>query len=240
MVTSMRKVFIYGGCASRDAVESYAEHGLELQGYVARQSLPSAFAPALPSRFAIPEATRPFQRRMFKGDIVGNLGEVIEASRESIDLIVWDLNVERNGYSPAPTGGLVSRNGVPLRKGVASEGPPVFFGTEEHYSRWEESLTKFLDLLETLQLRDKLIVNAMPWALVDNTGASPSVQSSLRPEWFNKNVERYWAAAEKRGVRLARMPQEEAIADPDHKWGPAFFHYVGASYQNQTARIAAL
>lgn len=46
-------MFIYGGCTSRDAVDFYPEYGLELLGYVARQSLVSAFRPADHSEFAI-------------------------------------------------------------------------------------------------------------------------------------------------------------------------------------------
>lgn len=39
----MRRVFIYGGCTSRDAVDHYEDFGLELQSYIARQSLISAY-----------------------------------------------------------------------------------------------------------------------------------------------------------------------------------------------------
>src|SRR5690625_1135237 len=74
---TMTRVFIYGGCASRDAVRYYSPYGMHLVGYIARQSLPSALAPAKLKDFAIPTHLPKFQQRMIKGDIESHLPQTL-------------------------------------------------------------------------------------------------------------------------------------------------------------------
>ena len=93
----MRKVFIYGGCTSRDAVDHYSGHGLELHSYIARQSLISAFKPAAPSVIDTSGVSGNFQQRMLSGDVTGTLPKHLARHADEIDLIVWDLMI---GSSP--------------------------------------------------------------------------------------------------------------------------------------------
>lgn len=61
----------------------------------------------------------------------------------------------------------------------------------------------------------------------------------MTPEWFNEKIELYWREAENAGVKLARVPQELALADPNHRWGPAYFHYEPVTYKAQLEAIGA-
>ena len=236
----MKRVFIYGGCTSRDAVEHYPEHGLEMLHYAARQSLISAFRPADPKEFFIPAEVRPFQRRMLEGDIQGNLPRAIQEHAQSIDLLVWDLMIERVGVAKVRSGGMVTRNTVEKAPGTAPIGGAYIFGEPGHMKHWSWALDKFIALLERLNLKEKVVINATPWAILDTDGNPAKSESTSTPEWFNEQVESYWALAESRGIRVARVPQEKAIADPNHKWGPAYFHYAPETYRAQLDAITAV
>lgn len=61
--------------------------------------------------------------------------------------------------------------------------------------------------------------------------------AGLEPEYFNTTAEAYWELIEARGIPIARVDQEHAIADPYHQWGPAYFHYVPSTYQAQLEAI---
>lgn len=234
----MKKVFIFGGCTSRDAVDFYPEFDLDLGFYVARQSIISAFRPADPKDFTIPTDLPPFQRRMFEWDIKGLLPRKLHQHRHETDLLIWDLMIERVGVAKVKSGGMVTRNGVPRSHSGQLTGS-FEFGTDAHMRQWIWALEKFVSLLDATGLKEKTVINATPWATVDAQGNPAKSASSLTPEWFNENVQNYWDAAEHRGLKVARVRPEDAVADPHHKWGPAYFHYVPETYRAQLKAIQA-
>lgn len=238
----MRKVFIYGGCTSRDAVDHYEGFGLELQSYIARQSLISAYRPADAALFDTAGIQGTFQRRMVRGDLSGTLPEHLAANASEIDVMVWDLMIERVGVQKIRSGGMITRNGVPRRAGVqpSALGGSYTFGTDEHLRQWTWALYKLVDTLRATGLRGKVVINATPWATVNQRGERMESDSTMTPEWFNENVRRYWDAAETEGIKVARVRQEDAIADTEHKWGPAYFHYVPETYRAQLRAITEL
>lgn len=238
----MRRVFIYGGCTSRDAVEYYPEYNMHLQGYIARQSLISAYRPANPSLFDTSSIEGSFQRRMLQGDIISSMPKHLTQNHADIDTIIWDLMIERVGVQKVTSGGMVTRNGTPLAKGVGSRelSGSYLFGTDHHFKQWCWALGRFLATLESLNLKEKVIVNATPWAIADKHGQPPKSSSAMRPKWFNREIQRYWQAIERAGIKVAQVSQDDAIADPDHKWGPAYFHYVSETYRAQLNAITQL
>lgn len=235
----MTRVFIYGGCTSRDTADfCYDDYGMELHSYIARQSLISAFSPAAPDGFDLSKVKGKFQSRMLAGDIAGSLPGHLETSADSIDLIVWDFMIERTGVHEVKGGGMITRNSVHRRN--KRLGQLHRFGTEEHFTLWCGALEKFETETKRLGLFEKTVVNATPWALVDTSGTRPDYNAGMSPELFNEVVEAYWSAAEEAGLKVARIAQEDAVADPEHKWGPAYFHYVPETYKAQMEAITAL
>lgn len=59
-IDGMKKVFIYDSCVTRDAVPQFQNFGLEMVGYVARQSLISAFSKADISKFDLRKISSSF------------------------------------------------------------------------------------------------------------------------------------------------------------------------------------
>lgn len=241
-IEDVSRVFIYGGCTSRDAVDHYPDYGLEMHSYIARQSLISAFSPISSKLFDYNQIQSTFQKRMIRWDVAGHLPAHLRASAQDIDLIIWDLMIERVGVRPVVTGGYVTNN-PQTRKYTSSKrlGESIRFGTEEHIGLWQQALEKFTLLLKETELYDKTIVNATPWALSDRDGARADYpDAGMSAEWFNETIQPYWELIEAAGMTVARVDPKYAVSDPDHKWGPANFHYVPSTYTAQLDLITAL
>lgn len=232
------RVFIFGGCASRDAVEFYPPH-MELAGYVARQSVISAYSHATEDGFELSGVKSSFQRRMFAGDIAGNAFERIREA--SPDLIVWDLNIERVGVARLPAGGLVTASTA--QRGWVGPGrlrAPIRFGTDAHFSLFSRMAARFLADLESVGLADRVVVNATPWAPLpaEEAQIAAGVEAErFSARWFNQTISRYHQFLETRGVPLVCPPHEVVRARLDHKWGPGPFHYIEDTYRAMVAAI---
>ncbi|MGP5362230.1 DUF6270 domain-containing protein [Brachybacterium tyrofermentans] len=232
----MQRVFIYGSCVTRDAEPWFGEYGFEMARYVARQSLISAFHKAKIAEYDLSPVESAFQRRMIKGDVASNLRSEIQGSEP--DLVVWDICDERAGVKKAKSGGLVTSitNHVRRRIHPGPFGKIIPFGADAHFAMWQMALGKFLVSLDQCGLADKLVLNATPWALQDESG----LDLGEVPRLFNANSERYISEAETAGVHVARIAPEAAVARSDHKWGPAPFHFVDETYRAQLDAISAL
>lgn len=237
----MRSVFIYGGCTSRDAVDFYPEYGLELHSYIARQSLISGYHAADPALFNTKVVTGNFQRRMLRGDAAGSLPEHLVENASEIDLVIWDLMVERLGVRAVRGGGMATRN-ASLKRIIDPSllAETYAFGTDQHFNLWRAALDQFVDTLERVDLREKIVVNATPWAVQTISGEPMQSSSGMTPTWFNENIERYWKEVGVTGIKIARVSPGDAIADPDHKWGPAYFHYAASTYRAELEAITSL
>lgn len=238
----MINVFIYGGCTSRDAVDHYPAYGLKLHSYIARQSLISAHHPTSTALWDFDQIKSTFQKRMLRWDIAGWLPRHIQDNAAEIDLIVWDLMIERVGVRPVRGNGYVTNNPQTRKQTTRGHlGDVIKFGTDEHLELWSDALRQFVAALKDTGLYDKVIVNGTPWALLDKHGNKANYpDAGFSPEWFNATVQPYWARIEHHGIPVARVDQTKAIADPDHKWGPAYFHYIYATYVAQLEAITAL
>lgn len=233
-----KRAFIYGSCVTRDGVDLWPEYGLELAGYIARQSLISAYAPADPHHFKTGSIPSSFQRRMAEGDIRGNLRTALADQADRLDALIWDLTDERLGVILVPSGGVVTRvvrydRGIYVGPGRLDK--RMALGESQHLEMWGRALDHFLCDLEALGLRSRTIVNATPWSesFADGapTGGDPSAAE------FNTALAPYLELVRARGLRVATPEPASVRAEPDHKWGPAPFHYTTTSYRAALEQI---
>lgn len=235
----MERIFIYGRCVTRDAEPFFEEFGFELAGYVARQSLISAFRKADVSEFNFNGISSKFQRTMAKGDVQGNLR--FEVAKTDPDVILWDLCDERLGVKITKSGGMVTRSRDHVAEGIhpGPFGRTFTFGNDDHFDLWSKALPQFLQSLERNGLKDKLYINATPWATQDEFGQNHKRQAETA-EKFNASAERYLTLAQEAGVNVIRMDPADAISRTDgHRWGPAPFHYVEGTYRKMLSNISS-
>ncbi|MGV2853781.1 DUF6270 domain-containing protein [Glutamicibacter sp. AGC13] len=234
----MKRIFIYGSCVTRDAETFFNDFGFELSGYVARQSLISAFRKAEVSEYDFTKVSSNFQRNMTKGDVEGNLR--FEIAKVAPDAIFWDLCDERLGVKIARSGGMVTKSRDHVVEGIhpGPFGRTISFGTDEHFDLWGRALSEFLKSLDRINLRNKLYLNATPWAVEDEYGQNHNGQAETAAK-FNRDAERYLDYAWQSGVNVVPTAQNDAISRTDgHKWGPAPFHYVEGTYLSMLTNLS--
>ena len=231
-MTTITRVFIYGSCVTRDAVSWFSDYGFEMVGYIARQSLISAFRKANTSEYEFSKINSTFQRRMAIGDVGGNLRFAVQQSKP--DVVVWDICDERLGVRKARNGGMITHTRDYVAEGIhpGPFGPVMQFGTDEHYALWERALSELLTAVDRYGLAGKLYLNATPWAVEDEYGRAHKGQAQAAAN-FNQAAVRYLDLARREGVNVVVVPQGAAISRSDgHQWGPAPFHYVDGTYQS--------
>jgi Family of unknown function (DUF6270) len=229
----VQKIFIYGSCVTRDGVEWWPDYGFELDGYVARQSLISSqsVATEADANFTFKNIESSFQRRMGLGDLGGDL--VTQIENHKAEVIVWDLCDERNGVRRLPSGNILTHNVI--YKGAKMGGEIIRFGEDEHFELWTNALDVFLERTRGR----RIIVNATPWATVNDAGR-PINGNASDAIAFNTSAERYFAELAARGLEIIRVDQNEALALSTHKWGEAPFHYVEGTYHAFLKQLKAL
>lgn len=233
------RVFIYGSCVTRDAEPWFKDFGLEMVGYVARQSLVSAFRKAEVSEYRLSNIPSSFQRRMAKGDIEGNLR--FEVHHSMPDVIFWDICDERLGVRKPRTGGMVTHARDYVAEGIHAGpfGPVIRFGDDEHYALWERGLGELLAALDRYGLAGKLYLNATPWAVADEDGCDYKGQGIIA-ERFNRAADRYLDLASLYGVHVVPVPQDAVISRTNgHQWGPAPFHFVDSTYRSMLEALTS-
>lgn len=231
------KLVIYGSCVARDSVEYLSAGRATVVEYVARQSLVSAFSPAGEPSFDLKGLDSPFQRRVLKHDARSKLLPLLRKHATSTDLLLWDLFDERLGYY-VHDDGHVTTNSVELiraeREGQAEpKGRLIEFGTAEHLERFRGHLLEFRRALAERDLLGRLVLIAPDWAWRATTGRHTPSSFGLSARRANLLVAPYLSAVEhvvRPGV-IIRPPANLTLADPDHRWGLAPFHYQPAVYE---------
>lgn len=236
------RTFIYGSCVSRDTFEFLRPLGYELVGYVARQSLISAYSRV---DAPLPKLTldSAFQRRMVDLDWSSSLVPQLRRSARHIDLLVWDLFDERLGVRKLDTG-VITRSVEGISSGLDEILAPTTrwldLGSHEHWRLWRRRLDNFADALESLGLLERLVLLAPPWAEYSSSGSSAPSSFGRAPHDANALFAPYYAAAASIAPSVVSMPLHEVRSDASHRWGEAPFHYIPANYQEMAGQIDAI
>lgn len=236
-------VFIYGGCVSRDAFTELGS-AVHLSGYVARQSLISAFNP--PARMLkAGKLTSTFQNRMLQGDINSNLIEKLEECLTGTDAIVIDLLVERLGVTRIRGGSFVTMSNELKQsralESVRGQTRSVKFGTDEHFSLWFDAAVRLVDFLELNGMKSKTLILNTPWALRTDDGKNLAGNASMTSEEANEKYRRYYDALSLTlGLNLYKIPDQHVLSSETHRWGAAPYHYVQPAYAGIVSRISEI
>lgn len=236
MTASPVRVFIYGSCVSRDTFEYLPQDRFTLLKYIARQSLISAFSPPVEDvPAAVEELPSAFQRRMQRGDFASDVLRQIHRSKEEIDLLLWDLVDERLGVYVYGDGTVVTRTVELIRSGldeeIAAEAEHLPFGSDEHFARWAGAAERYLAFLDAQGLRNRTVLLAVPWAERAVSGEPTPSSFGTSAAEANQTFTRYYEALESRGVSVTQ-PTRTPVADVEHRWGLAPFHYAETHYRD--------
>lgn len=233
------RTLVIGSCVSRDLFGALPEGEYSLSWYVARQSLISSFsdpvtavrAPRLPSRF---------QQRMLNGDVTSNLPRVLRKTAGKVDLILWDLTDERLGVYLFPDDTVVTRTvdliAAQAEQPIADEALHVEFGTDTHFEMWRSMLPAFQAALARHHPNARLVLVALPWAELTESGEPTPSSFGLEAREANELYQRYYdAAASLDGCTVVGRDADVRSSD-GHHWGEAPFHYAAVTNDSLVAQ----
>lgn len=229
------RVTIYGSCVARDSVDLAGAGRLTVTDYIARQSLISAGHDASARFPEEAQVSSAFQRRMMLADFAGDLDRRIAAAASRIDVLLWDLTDERHGVHLHDDGTVVTRSvdvvAAPEVLAVVDKGRHIPFGTEEHFELWAPRATDFSERLDELGLKEHTVVLQVPWALVTSDGRETPLSMGVSAVDANEAYRRYYAHLRELGFDIFEMQPLGVLADPEHRWGLAPFHYTQDAYE---------
>jgi hypothetical protein len=235
------RVFIAGSCVSRDTFALLDPERYALEGYVARQSLISAFTGPAADVPALPEHLSPFQRRMLAGDVAGDLPRRLRRAAGTVDLLLWDVVDERLGVYRLPDGSFVTRTpeliGTALHDHLERTARLVAFGSDEHLGLWRAAAGAWVEVLRRHDLLARTLVVAPPWATRSDDGSPVPTSFGLGAEQANRLSAPYLACAAALGAPVLTVPPDTAVAAAGHRWGLAPFHYADATYARLVAGV---
>ncbi|GAA3596471.1 DUF6270 domain-containing protein [Agrococcus terreus] len=229
------RILVYGSCVARDTVEFAESAGVDLVGYIARQSLLSAGSDAsehLPRELGVPSK---FQARMIRADFAGTLLERLATDGTETDAIIWDLADERHGVHRFADSSFVTRSIDTIKADAVVEAVDaaehLAFGTDEHFALWSQRVEAFEQFLREHDLLDRLVVLEVPWAVRTTEGKPSPWSMGVRAKDANALYRRYYDLLRRRGHRMVTLRDDQVLADPSHRWGLAPFHYSPDAYR---------
>jgi len=234
-----KRLFVLGSCVSRDMVSRFPGE-FDLVAYIARTSMasiglhPVADAQA---RAAVERLASAFQRRMLLNDL--DKTTVAQIASTEHDILMLDFIDERFSLVRAE-GNWLSRL-FPSRRSWFTFSSELKNGGFEPGERetlapddeaflplWIAGIERLLASVD----RDKVVLNRTFWAERFVEGSDPAKVEWIARNagWIRRNnalLQRLYDAVEARwSLKTIHYPQESLVADPDHEWGTAPYHYA--------------
>lgn len=232
----MTTTSIYGSCVARDTAAAFGD-GCKILRYTARQSMLSAANGATAVAGSV-ELDSPFQTRMVEADIAGDALDAIRATASNSDILLLDIMDERLGVYSAAGGTYLTKTWELEKSGLldlqSAALPLLDFGSDEHFDRWQQAAK--VVAASIAELGKPALVLAPPLADHDLDGEPIEYLGKPVSDW-NILFARYYDTLEALGLTVLRPPIELAVADKNHQWGLAPFHYAKPMYEWFVAEI---
>lgn len=226
IMVTMKEVTIFGSCISRDVFQNERD-GLSLRAYFARSSWISATSLAHPLPPISSKLSSPFQQRMLNYDIKSAVLPQIEMLEGQ--LLMLDLIDERAGVLQLSDSQFITDLAELRHSGwrdTFRSKRKIDFGTTEHFEKFCKAIPQVLKRTEHLE---KIVIKSS-FASYDSNGTPLAPYSGRSSEEWNLIYRPYFDALEANGLRVMAVPEDLCIADADHQWGTAPYHYIPGFY----------
>lgn len=248
MDSSRASIGIYGSCVSRDAVATMRPESVDLQFYVARQSMARLGTRDGGSIEGLDSSAleSAFQRRMVDGDAAESVLPLIGEKADALDLLLIDLVDERLGL--VGVDGHWLTDSAELRaadQGHVLQGAEMLdFGTDRHFDLFRRGVVRLGRVLRAQNLLTRTLVIEAPFAAdIDDPHRATEAQVSHLQQLarvMNQKYERYYEYMRASGFPVLKVPESVTAASTTHRWGLAAFHYTPVFYDVVCAGIDLL
>lgn len=267
--SGLPEVFVYGSCVSRDALATVPDRYRVSRYLARQSLLSVAHDASanLPPLGELEHAfQRRIVASDWAGDLREEIAAVQDAGH--LDLLIWDLTDERHGVHWFPDGGIATRSvdvqGTSLMELLPAE-TRVPFASPEHREGWNAAAVEFADWLRGRGLFERTLVLRVPWAARDTAGSPVPPSAGMDADAAESAYAPYYDRLEQLGFAIADLRQNagggtaddpadddagsgritdvdgagEVLADAEHRWGPAPFHYAPEVYARIIAALDA-
>lgn len=237
LINSPIKVFILGSCVSRDPFETDHKQDFEIVSYYARTSLASLSAPPHIDTKIVNNITSKFQRRMVLADMEKTV--LKDVLNKNYDILLIDLIDERFDLSIYKKS--IHTISSEYKKGLYSPNNYKIVGrySENKTAYWKEGFDKLIAILKSNNTLDKLVINKVYWTETSNSEVTFEQYSYQQIEESNNylNIMYEYIKNHYPEIKFIEHSDNELIADVEHKWGHAPFHYVNAFSEKQIKQL---
>ncbi|MGP9613497.1 DUF6270 domain-containing protein [Brachybacterium sp. AOP42-B2-9] len=237
--SSRPRIAVLGSCVTRDAFEIPEAARFELGVYTARSAMGSFMGRR--TETIVPDYSRivsNFQRRMVSADVEKQGRKQLRS--EPFDVLLLDLIDERLPVARFRDGGVATVSNEFRRLGISLQNyTKIFAHTEEAWHLWKAGWSTFVRLLDEIGAREKTIVHCAHWVGHTPDGSPTMVDPTTITDanrWLEAAYERM--SADLASYQFIDVADEYQVADPNHRWGLAPFHYVPAYYRNFLEQLA--
>lgn len=232
-----RTFYVFGSCVSRDGFEYCNKNNLIPYGYTARYSASRIAFPAIDKNFDLSLLTSQFQRKIVKRELENNLFADMEGHPS--DFVVIDFIDDRFGLVEIEEDIYVT-NSFELRNSqlVNTDSKKIPAQSELFFELWSKGIDLFLKEMDSKNLLNKIIVNAVFWASKFEDGTSITgypdkrVETSEYIKGFNFLLEKQYEYLRSKlcPEQFIYYPEHLLTASLEHKWGRSPFHYSEEFY----------
>jgi len=241
------RVLILGSCVSRDILNFAGDGSVALVDYYARSSIASlGTSPAQLSTVYLNRIASDFQRRMVERDLSKEFLQSA-AMHRNLDFILIDLIDERfDLYKMAKDSAVTISSEFLLTSFVSSRDRTsdkwIPSGSDQHRALWKAGVEKLFAVLAQEGLADRVIINKVFWTdqmqdgspLPNDKAGNHGAANDLLA-WMYSELEKHVPPP-----RWLSFTDSALKCNPQHRWGPAPFHYSDAYYASAADQLRKL
>ncbi|MBC7153716.1 MAG: glycosyltransferase [Rhodobacteraceae bacterium] len=228
-----KRILIVGSCASRDAFGPAETGDYRIVNYHARSSMATFNSPAKVDEEVLDRVASPFQRRMVRSDMDKSIIDSVLA--EDFDVLLIDLIDERFDLEWFDGGHLRTLSSEYRAVGAPPvPGHTIVAESDQHLALWRVGWQTLCERLRAHGILHKVVINDVFWAETDSNGTPLNGGSLGYIHRANAGLAVRYDVIRAISPEVGWIGHNRAdlLADPDHRWGKAPFHFQPKVYQH--------
>lgn len=238
------KIFIHGGCVSRDIFNYPEAKQFEVVSYHTRSHIQSGLCQKAINSDAYKNLNSPFQQKQIKGDFEKTFRA--DLLGQQFDILLMDFNGERNPLfvfndgSRCTISKWLSDTGF-VKEQLHSEcGLRVKPFSDDMFCMWESAWIELISILKVINSVDKIRIIKNYWAHRTNdhsgfAGIYTSEHIEMANNYFDRIYDRI--SMDVSSGQFISPTRDLEIASAQHRWGKTPFHYIDEYYLSLLAEL---